>query len=185
MLGWERVSVKNYAALQKICQEAWNIIGTTFEGSVPDDNEGAVPTNGTTVPPFTEGLLRSILPLTSEQQTELITSLTTNPNFSKGKFKALAENYFARNQMKKYALDLIGTLGEPYTTNLTDEIDSGGYDSEWQSDKDHKEHPKLDKLIQSIRDEWEQKSSYRLVSEAVHGIAILGFHSEAICEYSL
>ena len=164
MLGWERESVRNYANLQKICPEAWDIIGTTFESGVPSTDNSAVPTNGTTVPTFTEGLLRSILDdLTDDQQVELVKELITNSNFSKGKFKTLAANYQSRNQMKKYALDLVGSLGEPYTTHLTDEIDSGGYDSEWQADKNHKIHPKLDKLIGSVKDEWQQKNSIQLI----------------------
>lgn len=162
MLGWERESVKNYAALQKICPEAWGIIGTTFEISTSAKENIPVPANGTTVP-ITERLLRDILPLHPRQQIELVTELVTNPNFSKGKFKTLAENYKSRNQMKEYTLKQIGTLGEPYTTHLTDEIDSGGYDNEWQADKEHKKHPKLDKLIQSIQDEWQQKNSIQFL----------------------
>ena len=108
---------------------------------------------------FSEGLLRYILDLTPEQQTELIRDLATNPNFSKGKFKSLAENYHARNQMKTYALEQLGTLGEPYTTNLTDEIDSGGYDADWKQET----HPKLQKLINTLKDEWQQKNSIQLI----------------------
>lgn len=72
MLKWSREKVKNYASLKQISPDAWSIIGTTFENVVPDTNEGLVPTNGTTVPSFTEGLLRSILDLAPEQQLELV-----------------------------------------------------------------------------------------------------------------
>lgn len=74
MMGWGRDSVKNYASLQKICPEAWGIVGTTFEGVVPIGDEEVVPTNGTTVPIFSERLLRSILNLTHKQQVELVKS---------------------------------------------------------------------------------------------------------------
>ncbi len=55
---------KDYADLKKIAEEAWCIIGTTFESLVSVNNEDAVSSSGTTVPTFTERLLRSILPLT-------------------------------------------------------------------------------------------------------------------------
>lgn len=58
---WSREKVKNYTALHRIGKEAWNVIGTTFESIVPIGEESIVPGNGTTVPLFTEGLLRSIL----------------------------------------------------------------------------------------------------------------------------
>jgi ParB-like chromosome segregation protein Spo0J len=144
MLGWGREKVANYAALQKICHEAWKIIVTTFEKSIsPDENEVVT----LIVTTFTETLLRSILDLTPDQQTELVTSLATNPNFSKGKFKTLAESYQARNEIKEYALKRLDGLGETYTTKLINAIDIGSYDSEWQADKEHKVHPKLDKLF--------------------------------------
>lgn len=159
MMGWGRDSVKNYAALQKICPEAWEIVGTTFEGVVPSDGEEAVLSNGTTVPVFTERMLRSILPLTATQQIELVAELVSNPNFSKGKLKTLAENYHARNQMTDYALKQLGSLGEPYTTHLIDEIESGGYDADWKQET----HPKLQKLLATLHDEWEQKNSIQLI----------------------
>jgi hypothetical protein len=62
MLGWDKDSVKNYAALRKIDKRAWDIIGTTFEKTVLNDKNDAVLPEGTTVL-FTERLLRSILPL--------------------------------------------------------------------------------------------------------------------------
>jgi DNA modification methylase/ParB-like chromosome segregation protein Spo0J len=157
MLGWSRESIKDYASLQKICKEAWDIIGATFERSAPDSEDLLAPANGATGP-ITERLLRSILDLEPGQQVELVTELTTNPNFSKGKFKTLADNYNARNQMKDYALGRLGDLGDPYTTNLADEIDSGGYDTDWKQES----HPKLQKLINTLKDEWQQKNSIQL-----------------------
>lgn len=158
MLGWDREKIKDHAALRKLCPDAWQIIGDTFEKNVPIEKNDTSPSEGDTSP-FTVRLLQSILSLTPEQQTELVKELATNPNFSKGKFKTLAENYHARNQMKVYALEQIGTLGEPYTTNLADEIDSGGYDTDWKQEA----HPKLQKLINSIKDEWQQKNSIQLI----------------------
>ncbi len=66
MLGWGREKVKDYVALQKICPEAWQKIGATFEKVAPINEEDVAPQNGATAP-FTENLLRSILKLTPEQ----------------------------------------------------------------------------------------------------------------------
>ena len=90
MLGWGRTQVANYVALKNICSEAWRMIVTTFEGVVTNNKEDVVTRDVTTVT-ITERLLRDILPLTPEQQTELVTDLATDPNFSKGKFKTLAK----------------------------------------------------------------------------------------------
>ncbi len=158
MLGWGKSQVANYAAMEKICSEAWQIIFTTFVKSGDSDENEAVNSKVHQVT-FSERLLRPILDLTPEQQTELVAELATNPNFSKGKFATLADNYKARNQMKTYALEQLGTLGEPYTTHLTDEIDSGGYDADWKQEA----HPKLQKLIASLRDEWQQKNSIQFL----------------------
>ncbi|TQE98997.1 MAG: hypothetical protein FKY71_10855 [Spiribacter salinus] len=67
-LGWSRSMVKQYAALKRINDDAWQVIGTTISDSLLVQVESYVPKNGTTVP-FTEGLLRDIVALTDEQQT--------------------------------------------------------------------------------------------------------------------
>ena len=75
-LGWSREAVKNYAALQRIDADAWEVVGTAFQQIVPDEENDSVPSNGTTVPnPFTEGLLRNILDLSPDQQLDLVRSL--------------------------------------------------------------------------------------------------------------
>lgn len=109
MQGWSREKVKNYASLKQIDPLAWEVIGTTFEDIVPMTDEGAVPTNGTTVPVFTEGLLRSILDLTPTQQLDLVQSLAKG-DIQKGKFKTLAEAYKGRNEMQAYALQQLGNV---------------------------------------------------------------------------
>jgi len=166
MMGWDKQMVFRYAALRDICDEAWDIISSTFEKSttsdkVGDSDENSMVDGKSTVVDFSERLLRSLLPLKDypQQQISLVRELVTNPNFSKGKFKTLAENYHARNQMKKYALEQVEMLGDPYTTHLTDEIDSGGYDTDWKQEG----HPKLQKLINTLKDEWQQKNSIQLI----------------------
>lgn len=71
--------------------------------------------------------------------------------------------------MYTHASAQLGDLGEIYTTQLHDEVYSGAYDAEWAKSKDEKNkscfglHPKLDKFIQAIRDEWERKNSVHLI----------------------
>lgn len=158
MLGWGRTQVANYSLLRNICADAWGIIVTAFERIVTGDQKEDVTQNSHDVT-FTETLLRSILPLTSEQQIELVTELATNPNFSKGKFKTLAENYKVRNEMYAYALQQLSDLGEASTSQLREALYSGAYDVDWKQT----DHPKLHKLIVALRDEWEQKNSVRLI----------------------
>jgi site-specific DNA-methyltransferase (adenine-specific)/modification methylase len=162
MLGWSRERIAQYVMLSKIKKKAWEIIVTSFEQNVTGSEEGGV-TKIVTDVTFNENMLRPILDLSEDQQVELVKDLATG-KIEKNAFTKLAKAYKARNEIKDYALKQLGNLGETYTNQLLKSIDSGAYDSEWQADKDHKEHPKLGKLIQSIRDEWEQKSSYRLIS---------------------
>lgn len=100
MLGWSHSTVSNYALLAKIDPQAWTVISTTFEPSAIEEQESVVEEISTTVEmpstsPFTERVLRCILPLLPEQQRELVGKLAHSRDFSKGKFKVLAENYRA------------------------------------------------------------------------------------------
>lgn len=73
-LGWSRDKVAKFAALKSVHQQAWEVIVTTIQQAGTIDEEGSVTQNVTTVT-FTEGLLRSILDLTPEQQLELVRDL--------------------------------------------------------------------------------------------------------------
>jgi DNA modification methylase/ParB-like chromosome segregation protein Spo0J len=171
MLGWGIDKVKKYSALKQISPDVWDVIVPTFEvvGTASEDESGTpiVP-----IGTFTVGLLRSILDLVPEQQLELVKALShpdKNQRISKGKFNELAKAYQARNEMKTYALSLLGDLGEPYTTQVTDEIYSGAYDSEWiksqdVKNKEYNQHPKLDKLIKSVQEDWERKNSIHITN---------------------
>lgn len=162
VLQWGREKVAKYVMLRGIKPEVWQLIVPTFEnlGTGEDNDTGTknVPT-GTL---FSEGLLRSILSLTLEQQLELVTALITQKDFTKKKFKELAEDYQARNEAKEYALQKLGDIGEEYTSRLEQEIDKGAYDTDW---KKSETHPKLHKLIESLTDEWEQKNN----TQRIHG----------------
>ncbi len=51
-VGWSRERVKDYAALKKICPEAWEIVGATLREFSLVPSDGAAPTNGATAPLF-------------------------------------------------------------------------------------------------------------------------------------
>jgi site-specific DNA-methyltransferase (adenine-specific)/modification methylase len=108
---------------------------------------------------FTEGLLRPLLPLEPAQQEELVREMIER-TLSPGAFKERAMNYRARNDMKNYALQYLGDVGEPYLSQLNEEIDKGAYDKDW---KETSEHPKLHKLLASTHEEWERKNSIHLI----------------------
>ncbi len=158
ILGWTREKVRNYAALKKIGAQAWQVIGTTFETAVPTADDEGVPGNGTTVPTFTEGLLRSILDLTPEQQLTLVTDLA-NGVIKKAQFKAMSQAYQSRNEIKAFAQNELTGVDTEFVDRALAEIDRGAYDKDWQST----EHPKLTRLIQSIREEWEQKIGLQII----------------------
>lgn len=160
MLHWSRGKVSQYALLSKIARtnpDAWECIATTFEQAVAlaGDLDGAA---SATPVAFTEFLLRDILDLRADQQLELVQALA-NGQIRKGRFTDLARAYQARNAMEAYALPQINALGEDLTAHLLDAIASGAYDADWK----HPEHPKLHKLIASLREEWERLHRIHLI----------------------
>lgn len=158
IMGWSRDKVAKYTALQQIKPIAWAIIVTTFEGHGTKIEEGDVTsdvTNGT----FTEGLLRSILDLRAPQQVELVAKLATEKEFTKSKFKSLAEAYYARNAAKRYVMKALGDLDHSWWKDAFKEINKGAYDQDWKNEA----HPKLNKLIAAIREEWEQKIGVQII----------------------
>ena len=96
--------IAQYKALKKIDDEAWEIITTSFDGSVVSDEDDDVVTDTTTVvkQKFTEGLLRNILDLEPCQQVELCGYLAKGKDkkghaYNKAKFKQDAVWYRAFN----------------------------------------------------------------------------------------
>lgn len=159
IMGWSREKVRNFISLRGISNEAWAVIGTTLEENEPGAQDGCVPAVGTNVP-FSEGLLRSIIQLTPEQQLELVQDLAEG-RITKGKFRARAESYRARNEMKEHVKSQLQGLEASYLEDCCQEIDHGGFDKEWTA---HREKSvKLDKMIQAARDAWEKKNSIRLI----------------------
>ncbi len=61
--------------------------------------------------------------------------------------------------MSVAACQHLGALGEAFTTRLEEEIASGAYDADWNVP----EHPKLHKLLDALRDEWERIHRLHLI----------------------
>ncbi|MGD9729880.1 MAG: site-specific DNA-methyltransferase [Nitrospiraceae bacterium] len=102
-IGWSREAVRNYASMAKIAKEAWAIVGTTIRDVVPSGEDGAVPEFGSGVP-FSENLLRCILPLTADQQVELVRRLARGKcqkgrPYGKREFKAEADQFRVGNEL--------------------------------------------------------------------------------------
>ncbi len=161
IMGWDRGKVGKYAMLRKIKPRAWSVIVPTFDGNGTTD----IDSDGTIFVPtgtFTEGLLRSILDLRAPQQVELVNRLATEKDFTKSKFKSAAEAYAVRNAMKRYVVQELGDLDHSWWRNAFKEIEKGAYDKEWDA-KLKAPGKKLTKLIEAIREEWEQKIGIRLI----------------------
>lgn len=156
-MGWNLNKVKKLSMLQGISPEAWELVVPTFQEVGTDDEESL----GTKLVPtgtFTERLLRDIVPLTPAQQLELVTDLATN-KIQKGRFTKLAKDYRARNEAGEWVLAQLA--GTDMVGRALAEIAKGIYDAEWQATKGP--GPKLEQLVQALRDEWERKNSVTLI----------------------
>jgi hypothetical protein len=103
-LGWSREKVRNYAALQSIDAKAWEIVGTTVRDFGSAQSASDEPSPGTTVPTFTEGLLRVLPPLLPDQQFELCRLLARGKDekghkFERADFTLRAQQYRALNAL--------------------------------------------------------------------------------------
>ncbi|MEO5334166.1 MAG: hypothetical protein H7839_19305 [Magnetococcus sp. YQC-5] len=156
-LGWSRGQISQYAMLESISKEAWEIIATTFQKTVAVNVDGVVAENATTVA-FTERLLRDITPLNSIQQLELVRGLVSG-KIQKGKFKILAQNYRARNEATEWVQQQL--IGTDLLAQCIDEVAKGIYDAEWLVAKGP--GGKLQQLVNAAREEWEIKNSVTLI----------------------
>lgn len=157
LLGWSREHVKDYVALQKISPTAWTIIGATINAHADATSDHVAPMTGATAP-FTERLLRDILPLTPEQQHELVQKLADG-SIQKGRFTSLAKAYQARNEMAAWVRQALQGVDEDRQTTAIGEVTSGRYDSEWTGAPG----AKLQKLVDSLRAEWQNAQSVQLL----------------------
>jgi len=96
------------------------------------------------------------------QQVELASALANSQKskMTKGKFNELAKAYRARNEAKRYAMKKLGSIGYSFFKKVCWEISKGAYDKDWEIEG----HPKLESLIQAVRDEWEKRHRAETVS---------------------
>jgi site-specific DNA-methyltransferase (adenine-specific)/modification methylase len=149
-LNWSLSKIKQYARLENIAHTAWNKVTESFTG-VTLDTEGDVTKKVTNVT-FTEGLLREIIDLTPEQQTELVFDLASE-KINKGRFKQLAENYRTRNKLIKQFEEQTAFVDDSeLKADAIAEIESGRYDKLG-----------IDTLIKATIDAYQKKNSIRLI----------------------
>jgi hypothetical protein len=161
-LGWTRQAVSNYAALQKIDGKAWDQIATTVRAQPMPQQNGDVADIATSVA-FTEGLLRSILSLTPDQQMELVTRLlrgkdSKGHSFGKKEFKERAEYYAAYNRLLAaaelaLAERIAGEEWKAFWNAAVQELQQPIYVEELT---DNGPGPRFAALIQTFVDEYEK-----------------------------
>ncbi|MBC7282614.1 DNA methyltransferase [Hoeflea sp.] len=106
-LGWSRSAIADYASLRKICSSAWDVVAGFARGGLSQGDDAATEIVATAT--FTEGLLRSILPLRPDQQTELVRRLARGKcskgrPFGKRELKAEADIFKLGNTLEDNAL---------------------------------------------------------------------------------
>ena len=161
-LGWGFDRVNRLAKLQEINSEAWEMVSPTRtkmgESDIGKAGESFSPTGE-----FTERLLRDIIPLTPDQQVELVQDLASG-KIQKGRFKALAQNYRARNDAADWVRQQLA--GVDLLERCLGEVAKGIYDAEWQ--KAQGPGSKMEQLVRAARDEWERKNSVILIHGDFH-----------------
>jgi len=175
-LGWSREAVKNYSSLSKITSEAWSIVGTTIRGVGVVRTEGDVPLNGTTVP-FTENLLRSILPLRPDQQLELVKSLARGKCkkgrlFGKSEFKEKAEKYKLGNTLEEKAFSIleekmVGEKLQESKARVAEEIRTPIY---LQESTGGELGTRALKMIQAFIDDYEKAQNFKVIVKDIADI---------------
>jgi DNA modification methylase len=179
-MGWSRGAVSNYAALKMIAPAAWATIATTFQRTAAPPENDAVAENATTVANqatdvFTERLVRVILPLTGDQQLDLVQDLAAG-RINKNKFKAQAEAYRTRNAIADWVRDQLGDIDPEIVGEAAAEVARGAYDAEWKAFAEQgAELAKLTRLVEAARARFAKKHSLILIQGDIHAeIAKLG-----------
>lgn len=167
IMGWSRSQVSQYVNLQwnekdkkGIHSEVWKVIATTFELVGSKEVDDMVAEIATKVAIFNERILRDLISLTPSQQLELVKDLAEG-KITKNKFKDLASRYQARNEMTSELNKQLEGLDDNLLEKGRDEILSGHYDKDWI--EKGKDSTKFEKLLTSLKEEWEQKTSIRII----------------------
>jgi len=149
-MGWSRDKVKNYSALKKVNESAWESIGTAIRGSVPISNLDVVLSKGTGVP-ITESLLRNILNLNDSHQSKIVEDLISG-KIKNGQVKKIANTYTERESFAEYADENL--LNVDSTQTFTDDCFNGLY----------KTMEQVEKAVKQANDEFEKLNSIRLIA---------------------
>jgi hypothetical protein len=173
-IGWKRGKISNYALLKNLTSVVWEFIATTFVGDVANASNDDVAEDATSVAKsvFSENLLREILDLKPGQQLSLCKLLvkcknSKGNNFTKKEFKSESEKYRAFNDIKGGSItELLKTIPvtdlAPYLKKAFAAIKSNSeYVNEWLINKSP--GVKFQKLIDSLIDEWQEKTSIQII----------------------
>lgn len=101
-IGWSRSAIADYASLRKVCSGAWEVVAGFARNGVSQADDAATEVVATAT--FTEGLLRNVLPLTADQQVELVRRLARGKcqkgrPYGKREFKAEADQFRVGNEL--------------------------------------------------------------------------------------
>lgn len=175
-LGWSREAVKDYAALAKISDDAWQIVGATIREMAPAGDMEAAPSSGATAP-FTARLLRDILALRPEQQVDLVRRLARGKcakgrAYGKREFKAEAESLKLGNALESAAVQALrdrmaGPKLEAAIEAVSDEIRKSIYLDE-ASGADL--GPRAKRLVQSHIDAYERAQNSKVFVKSLADI---------------
>lgn len=191
MGGWSRAQVSQYAMLNKIDSEAWDIVATSFQNTVADDDDDAVAEIATGVAKsvFSENLLRNILDLEPGQQVELCGYLAKGKDkkghkYSKADFKNDAVWYRAFNILwnlaeKQLSAKIPDPAYHPYLKKVHAELKANSeYTDEWLKIKAPGD--KFNKLIQAQIDDWQQKNNIQIIIKDLRLLTAEDIASESV-----
>ena len=127
-LDWSRSKVAQYSRLQNISRDAWKIV--TEETKSDLLHEGGAVTGSVTAVTFTEGLLRTVVSLTDEQQEHLVAGLA-NRGMKKDTFREKADAFQRRNAVSSYIRDKLSGIDDDLSQAAFDRVGSGDFDRAW------------------------------------------------------
>lgn len=191
MGGWSRAQVSQYAMLNKIDSEAWNIVATSFNDVVADSDDDAVADPATNVAKakFSEGLLRNILDLDRSQQLELCEKLAKGKDkkghkYGKADFKNDAIWYRGYNVLWDIVIDrLKGKIPEAMLDDFmlpvhAELAKNREYTDEYLTLKSA--GPKFNRLVQSAIDAWEKKNNVRVIIKDIRHLTADDIADESV-----
>ena len=130
-IGWSKQKTNDYAGLRKIDAKAWDVVSATFRNMADSASEGAADKKSATAD-FTERLLRDILPLTAEQQFNLVTRLARG-EIDKSKLKKQADVLRVRNEATAWLEKELIAVAPELLADAIQDVAKGRYDAEWST----------------------------------------------------